>query len=398
MPAKAKIRPSRIDVEPPARSSVRAIAPCAPRAKSSDAMAATAATGIAQTASRSTAPGTFRVASIAAGMIPAATTPKRKASQARWFDRRGCIRVCVRTAKSAGHCRRPQDGELIGDLQAWAAEAVNRRRSPASAPVAPPLTRVLEQAAPEQDALQVGRAHRMPERGRVEIAKLGERERPGREREAEIRVRELPAQPLTGAAEDLLVVVGEVGQLVERMPARVLGHLRVHPTRDEPEKRGRELAPCRVPVRVAPRLSPRPTRAPRPWSLRKPRTRARTATQRREASPRRSARTTIRRCTWPTRSPQAAACADRAQSSCWPPLLPPRSRTSATWACGSTRALAARAATPRRGSCMREALTPGGILPASSPRARESTHGSDLSKASAWRRSRRFVAPLSSSQ
>src|SRR5437868_7089770 len=130
MPAKAKIRPSRIDVEPPARSSVRAIAPCAPRAKSSDAMAATAATGIAQ-------------------------------------------------------------------------------------------------AAPEQDALQVGRAHRMPERGRVEIAKLGERERPGREREAEIRVRELPAQPLTGAAEDLLVVVGEVGQLVERMPARVLGHLRV---------------------------------------------------------------------------------------------------------------------------------------------------------------------------
>ncbi len=59
------------------------MAPRAPRAKSSDTVAATAATGIAQTASSSTAPGTFRVSSIAAGMIAAAMRPKRNASVAR---------------------------------------------------------------------------------------------------------------------------------------------------------------------------------------------------------------------------------------------------------------------------------------------------------------------------
>src|SRR5690349_20817192 len=143
------MRASRIHSEPPARSSVLAIAPCAPRAKRSDAIAVSAATGIAQTASSRTAPGIFRVNSIAAGMIPAATTPKRKASQARWFDRRGCIRVCVRTAKSAGHCRRTQDGERVGYLQLRAAETVDGRRPAAAAAIAPQLTGLLEQAAAE---------------------------------------------------------------------------------------------------------------------------------------------------------------------------------------------------------------------------------------------------------
>ena len=98
MPATARMRPSRIHVAPPTGSSVRAIAPRAPRANSSDRVAATAATGIAHTASRREAPGIFRVSSMATGMAAAATRPSRRASHARTLSRRGCERVWVRTA------------------------------------------------------------------------------------------------------------------------------------------------------------------------------------------------------------------------------------------------------------------------------------------------------------
>src|SRR5205823_2841680 len=148
IPAAARMRPSRMHPAPPTGPSVRAIAPRAPRANKSDRVAAIAATGIAQTASRRAAPGIFRVSSMATGITAAARSPNRKASQAR---RREC--------------------------------------------------------------------------------------------EAEIRVRQLPPQSLAGAEEDLFVVVRELRQLVERVPLRVLRNLRIHPTRHQPEKGSRELAP-----------------------------------------------------------------------------------------------------------------------------------------------------------
>ena len=98
MPATARMRPSRMQAAPPTGSSVRAMAPRAPRAKSSDRVAATAATGIAQTASSRAAPGIFRVSSMATGITAAARRPNRRASHARGLSRCGCERVWVRAA------------------------------------------------------------------------------------------------------------------------------------------------------------------------------------------------------------------------------------------------------------------------------------------------------------
>src|SRR5438132_1628461 len=86
----------------------------------------------------------FVASSISAGMTHAATRPKRKASQARWFVRRGWKRVWVRTAKLGDHCRRAEDGKLVGDLQAAAVETVDRCRPSAAATVAATLAGVLE--------------------------------------------------------------------------------------------------------------------------------------------------------------------------------------------------------------------------------------------------------------
>ena len=94
----------------------------------------------------------------------------------------------------------------------------------------------------------------MAERRRVEVAQLGEREARRREREAEICVGEFCAETFAGTEEDLLVVVRKLRELVERMPARVLRHVRVDPARHQPEERGRELPPRRIAGRVAQRL------------------------------------------------------------------------------------------------------------------------------------------------
>ena len=94
----------------------------------------------------------------------------------------------------------------------------------------------------------------MPECGRVQVAQLRHRERGRRERETEVRVRELSAQPLTRGEEDGLVVVGERRELVQRMPAGIGRKLRVGVARDEPEECGRKLAVRRVPAGVAPGL------------------------------------------------------------------------------------------------------------------------------------------------
>src|SRR5436190_10429201 len=85
MPATPSTRPSRIRPTPPARSSVLRILPPAPRAKSSAAIPQTAATGIAQTASRRRTPVVWRERATAAGTAATPARPSRTASEARWL-------------------------------------------------------------------------------------------------------------------------------------------------------------------------------------------------------------------------------------------------------------------------------------------------------------------------
>ena len=93
----------------------------------------------------------------------------------------------------------------------------------------------------------------MAERGGVEVAELGERERGGCEGEADVRVRELPAQPVPAGEDDLVVVERERWQVVDGVPRRVLGQLRVDAGGHDPEERGRELAALGVAAGLAPR-------------------------------------------------------------------------------------------------------------------------------------------------
>ena len=92
--------------------------------------------------------------------------------------------------------------------------------------------------------LQVRRRHLVAERGDVDLAQLGERERRRREREAGVRVGELAAKALARREDDLAVVEGGGGQVLDRMPAGVVRHVRVEAELDEAEVGGREL-PCR---------------------------------------------------------------------------------------------------------------------------------------------------------
>ena len=94
----------------------------------------------------------------------------------------------------------------------------------------------------------------MADRRGVQVAELRHREFGRRERETEVRVRELPAQALAGGQEDRLVVEGERGELVQGMPAGVTGELGVGIAPHEPEERGRELPYLGVPRRLAARL------------------------------------------------------------------------------------------------------------------------------------------------
>jgi len=92
------------------------------------------------------------------------------------------------------------------------------------------------------------------DRRAVEVAELRDRERRRRQREADVRVRELAAEPVARRQQHALVVEGEDGQLVDRVPARVGREGGLGIARHQAEVGGRELAPERVPGRVAERL------------------------------------------------------------------------------------------------------------------------------------------------
>ena len=94
----------------------------------------------------------------------------------------------------------------------------------------------------------------MPERGGIDVSELAEREGLGGEREPDVRVRELRAQPLAAGERDRAVVERELRQLVDRMPVRVLGQLGIDTERDDAEVRRCELPLARVTTGVAKRL------------------------------------------------------------------------------------------------------------------------------------------------
>src|ERR1700752_654429 len=75
-----------------------------------------------------------------------------------------------------GDCRRPEDRELIRDLDRTRTEAGQRRGTAPSPPVVALLARVLEQPAAKEHALEVRRRHLVSQRGAVQVPELGHRE------------------------------------------------------------------------------------------------------------------------------------------------------------------------------------------------------------------------------
>src|SRR5262245_42359011 len=136
---------------------------------------------------------------------------------------------------------RPERGERVGDREPRVAEAVDLGRAPAGAARGTPVAGRLDHRAPLEDALEVRRRHLVPERRGVDLAELGERERRRSEREARVRVRQLPAEALAPREHDRAVVERHLREVVDRVPARVRRHVRVEPELDEAEVRRREL-------------------------------------------------------------------------------------------------------------------------------------------------------------
>jgi hypothetical protein len=88
----------------------------------------------------------------------------------------------------------------------------------------------------------------------IDHPELGDRERRRREREADVRVRELGAQPLAPGQGDVAVVERHRGQVVDGVPGRVLGDARVDVRRHEAEVRRGDEPLLRIAPGVAPRL------------------------------------------------------------------------------------------------------------------------------------------------
>jgi len=94
----------------------------------------------------------------------------------------------------------------------------------------------------------------VPEGGRVHVAQLRDGELGRRQCEAGVRVRQLRAQPLAAREHDRLVVEGEHGKTVDRMPRGIARDARVGVARNESEVSRRKLPLLRSAVRFAPCL------------------------------------------------------------------------------------------------------------------------------------------------
>ena len=115
-----------------------------------------------------------------------------------------------------------------------------------------PTTDGLDRTAPQEDPLEVRRGDLVSESGLVHVSELGERERLGREREADVRVRELPAQAVAPGEDDRAVVEGGLRQRVDRVPASVGGNAGIETKGNEPEIGGRQLPALGVAGGIAP--------------------------------------------------------------------------------------------------------------------------------------------------
>ena len=145
---------------------------------------------------------------------------------------------------------RTQHCELVGDLELGACG--NGRPRPAGRRPGPEAAarRSAQHAAAEQHALEVRGRDVVPERRRVQVAELRDRERRRREREAEIRVGELRAQAL--AAGERRSRRGRRRSAGARRPG-ASACPRVRPGRarwDEPEVGGRHPPALRVGARL----------------------------------------------------------------------------------------------------------------------------------------------------
>ena len=181
---------------------------------------------------------------------------------ARRTARFGCPAV---TRIGDGYPRRSERGEWIRDLERARAEAIDLCGAAACAARLAPRTRRREHVAAQQHAFQVGRRHLVAECRGVEVAKLRERESGRGEREADVRVRELPAQAIPAGEDDLAVVERErAGR--RRGARRCPRGAGVDAGGNDPEKRRRELAAAagcgrvRSTSRAAPDAPPRARR------------------------------------------------------------------------------------------------------------------------------------------
>ena len=127
------------------------------------------------------------------------------------------------TTDRAGRLHPPRSvsgGLSTANWSVTSSAGVRKRKSAAGRPPAArrAASRWPRGAAPHQHALEVRRGHVVPKRRDVDLSKL-ERERLRREREADVRVRELRAEPLPSRQDDLAVVERHLRQVVDRVPA-----------------------------------------------------------------------------------------------------------------------------------------------------------------------------------
>ena len=130
-------------------------------------------------------------------------------------------------------------------------EAEQRRRPAARPARLPSPPGRLEDAAPDQDPVEVRRRDVVSERGSVQLAQLRERELVRREGEADVRVRQLRPQARQARANDVAVVERGPLEPVDGQPLRVLRHSGICIARDQAEIGGRELPVLRIALRLA---------------------------------------------------------------------------------------------------------------------------------------------------
>ena len=114
--------------------------------------------------------------------------------------------------------------------------------------------RRLDDAAAGQHPLQVGGRERVAERGGVDVAQLGDRERRGGQREADVGVGQLGPQPVPARLGDRPVVERGGRQVPDRVPGGVRGQARLDVGGHQGQVGGGQDAAPGIALGVAPGL------------------------------------------------------------------------------------------------------------------------------------------------